>query len=58
MDRCQKAFWTLEQQLLWILDLVHMNQKQDGENFEFTHVVQKVKKKKNQSNHSGHMGHK
>ncbi|MBK6303393.1 MAG: hypothetical protein IPF43_05655 [Arcobacter sp.] len=34
--------------------------KQDGENFEFTHVVQKVKEKKmkNQSNHSGHMGHK
>lgn len=56
----KKAFWTFGATTPMDFGFSAYESKQDGENFEFTHVVQKVKEKKmkNQSNHSGHMGHK
>ena len=54
----KKAFWTFGATTPMDFGFSAYESKQDGENFEFTHVVQKVKEKKmkNQSNHSGHMG--
>ena len=56
----KKAFWTFGATTPMDFGFSAYESKQDGENFEFTHVVQKVKEKKmkNQSKHSGHMGHK